>query len=113
MIALFVLAGALLWQAQEARASAHSHVPEGASGPSCGRVFLAASDAAAFGRFGQSVAIEDDTLMVGAPAQPPPAGAGSGHVYTFVREGGLWQERDKVRAQGLAALFGTSVDLSG
>jgi hypothetical protein len=50
---------------------------------------LSASDAAASARFGRSVAIDGDTIVVGASG-------GTGGAYVFVRSGTTWTEQQKL-----------------
>jgi hypothetical protein len=50
---------------------------------------LKANDASSFIRFGASVAISDDTLVVGAPWAADHAGA----VYVFINDGGSWRQQ--------------------
>ena len=76
--------------------------------------------------FGSSLAIEGDTLVVGAPtvacsparAQPVPANGiddGCGAVYVFVRQGERWSLQAQLMAPdgAMADYFGMSVALSG
>ena len=65
-------------------------------------------------RFGGSVAISGDTVVVGAPRDDD-AGFDSGSVYVFVRSGTTWTEEAKLTASDAAAEdeFGVSVALSG
>ena len=74
---------------------------------------LTASDAAAGDSFGSSVAIDGDTVVVGAPFAP--GGDGSGAAYVFVRSGGVWSEQAKLTASDAAGddNFGSSVAISG
>ena len=78
---------------------------------------LCASDAAAGDRFGVSVAISGDTLVIGAGLDDD-AGNNSGSAYVFSRnEGGPnnWGQVTKLCASDAAAgdLFGSSVAVSG
>jgi hypothetical protein len=75
---------------------------------------LTASDGVANDEFGSSVAIDGNTVIVGAPY----AAAGSslgGAAYVFVRSGTMWTEQAKLTASDGAAsdVFGWSVSLSG
>jgi len=72
---------------------------------------LMASDAAANGRFGLSVAVSGDRVAVGAPNQ----NGNSGAVYLFNHGAGGWTEQQIVTATGLSssAYFGISVALEG
>jgi len=75
---------------------------------------LVAPDAEANALFGRSVAVEGDTLVVGAEGDSD-SGAGSGSVYVFVRSGTSWTQQAKLLASDGAASdrFGRSVALSG
>ena len=81
---------------------------------------LTASDGVAFDRFGRSVAISGDTVVVGS-AQDDDAGPNSGSAYVFVRPAGGWTsvanmtEDAKLVASDAASshLFGVSVGVSG
>ena len=78
---------------------------------------LTASDGAAYDNFGISVAVDGDTVVVGAPGDDG-AGADSGSVYVFVKPTGGWAtstETAKLTASDGAALdyFGYSVAVDG
>ena len=78
---------------------------------------LTASDGAAYDNFGISAAVDDDTVVVGAPGNDG-AGADSGSVYVFVKPTGGWAtstETAKLTASDGAALdyFGYSVAVDG
>jgi len=72
-------------------------------------------DGLAFGSdgFGQGVAIEGDTVAVGAPLSL--LTAASVGVYIFERNGSAWSQAQKLQPSGttLARRFGWDVDLSG
>lgn len=71
------------------------------------------NDAAAGDRFGTSVAVKGDTLIVGAPLADPNAKADSGAAYIFDRAGTVWTQRPRLTA-GIAAAgdqFGSAVAL--
>ncbi len=78
---------------------------------------LTASDAAADDRFGRSVAVSGDTVVVGAYGDDDPDyGSMSGSAYVFVRSGGSWTERAMLTADEDSAAddyFGRSVAVSG
>jgi hypothetical protein len=76
---------------------------------------LAASDAAAVFRFGESVAISGETVVVGAVGAAGAAGDNQGAAYVFVRSGGVWTQQQKLEASDAAAsdVFGDSVAISG
>jgi hypothetical protein len=77
--------------------------------------------------FGHSVAIADDTIVVGAPYersasteidgdQEDNSAAGAGAAYVFVRNGqGVWSQESYLKASNAEALdwFGCSVAISG
>ncbi|HNO79901.1 MAG TPA: right-handed parallel beta-helix repeat-containing protein [Phycisphaerae bacterium] len=75
---------------------------------------LTANDAAPGDLFGTSVALEGDTVLVGAHADDD-NGSRSGSVYVFRKFGAVWQQIAKLNASDpLAdALFGRDVALSG
>jgi hypothetical protein len=73
---------------------------------------LNASGAMAGDQFGSAVAVEDDTMVAGAPF----AEDGQGAVYVFNRSpGGLWSQSARLEPAGNpgAVNFGSSVDLAG
>jgi hypothetical protein len=75
---------------------------------------LRASDAAADNRFGRSVAIDGDTIVVGSPLDDD-GGFASGSAYVFVRSGNAWTEQAKLTASHPEAgdLFGGAVAIDG
>ncbi|UCF08001.1 MAG: thrombospondin type 3 repeat-containing protein, partial [Thermoplasmata archaeon] len=75
---------------------------------------LTASDGAAEDMFGGSVAIDGDTIVIGAPNDDD-AGTDSGSAYVFVRSGGVWSQEAKLTANDASTFdwFGTSVSISG
>jgi len=76
---------------------------------------LIASDAAANDNFGNDVAIDGNTAIVGAYAENGGPGSGMGAAYIFVKSGGTWVQQQKLTASDAAAgaYFGWSVDISG
>ena len=76
---------------------------------------LEASDAAGLDRFGYSVAISGDTVVVGTRADDGTAGIDQGSAYVFVRSGVVWSQQQKLEALDAVAedLFGYSVAISG
>lgn len=75
-------------------------------------------------RFGSAMALDGDTLVVGAPqeALPPDSGgadiAGMGAVYVFVRTGDTWTQQARltppvVPDNGAVLHFGSAVAMSG
>jgi hypothetical protein len=75
---------------------------------------LVAADGASFDQFGNSVAIEGDTILVGAFARDLPQTTDVGAAYVFTRTGSVWTERKTLLADDGAAedYFGVSVALS-
>ena len=61
---------------------------------------LEASDAAEVDRFGFSVAISGETVVVGAPSDDAEAVADQGSAYVFVRSGGVWSLAAEARGLG-------------
>lgn len=76
---------------------------------------LTASDGARDDYFGISVAISDDTLVVGAQFANIVPYADQGAVYVFTRNGSVWTERQKLTASDALPddNFGASVAISG
>ena len=75
---------------------------------------LTASDGASFARFGLSVAMNDDTIIVGADGDSE-LGFFSGAVYVFNFDGSNWVQQQKLHAQDAraSASFGYHLALSG
>ncbi|MFA6044264.1 MAG: FG-GAP repeat protein, partial [Phycisphaerales bacterium] len=76
---------------------------------------LTAADGAANDRFGRSVAISGDTVIVGAWLDDVGANADQGSAYVFARSGTTWTQQAKLTAADGAAAdeFGISVAVSG
>jgi FG-GAP repeat len=76
---------------------------------------LEAADAAASDRFGSSVAIGGETIVIGAASDDGAGGLAQGSAYVFVRTGGVWMQQQKLEAADAAAndRFGYSVAISG
>ena len=75
---------------------------------------LRASDGASSDRFGYSVSISGDTVVIGVYGDDD-NGSGSGSAYVYVRDGTTWSEQAKLTASDGAAedWFGVSVSVSG
>jgi hypothetical protein len=75
---------------------------------------LTATDGAGGDNFGDNVALQGDTALLGVPFDSD-LGAQSGSAYVFVRSGTHWTQQAKLLAgDGASAdLFGVSVALSG
>lgn len=76
---------------------------------------LAASDAAADDQLGGSVAIDGDSVVVGADFADPAGRSGAGAAYVFVRSGTMWSEQQKLVASDASdgAHLGLAVAISG
>lgn len=76
---------------------------------------LAASDGEQYDRFGQSVAISGNTIVVGAKYNDNSNGYNAGAAYIFERHGGSWTEVVKIIASDGARedTFGAEVAVSG
>ena len=73
---------------------------------------LTPSDGEPFDAFGTSVALDEDTIVVGAPmkASTTPGSYANGAAYVFTRGAGGWTEQAKLTAAGANGdLFGYSV----
>jgi len=89
------------------------------------QAYVKASNTRASARFGSAIAIDGDTIAVGAPneASPGPGVDGdqndtsftSGAVYVFVRREGAWSQQAFIKAAvpKFGAQFGFSVSLDG
>ncbi|MBO0949975.1 FG-GAP repeat protein [Fibrella forsythiae] len=75
---------------------------------------LMASDWAEYNRFGQSVAVSDNYIIVGASGKAI-NGITQGAVYVFTRSGSTWSQQQRLLASDGAGAneFGRSVSLSG
>src|SRR5262245_6480268 len=76
---------------------------------------LEAPDAAAIVRFGDSVAISGDTVVVGAFLAAGAAGAQQGKAYVFMRSGPVWTLQQNLVPSDAEIFdqFGSSVAISG
>jgi hypothetical protein len=76
---------------------------------------LTASDAAAFDRFGVSVAISGNTAIVGSLSDDNPGGTDAGSAYVFVRSGAVWSQQAKLTASDATGGEGSgwAVGISG
>jgi hypothetical protein len=92
------------------------------SGGSWGQeMYIKASNTSVYSGFGSSLAIDGDTLAVGAPGEPSGNGQqtdttapDSGAVYVFTRSGGVWTQQAYIKASNISASrFGTATALRG
>lgn len=75
---------------------------------------LAAEDGEPRARFGQSVAIDGDTALVGADHGDKPGGQTVGRAYVFIRSNADWtQQATLTPADGRSEFFGWAVALDG
>jgi len=76
---------------------------------------LVASDAQASDYFGHSVAIDGDTVVVGARLEDPGAISDAGSAYIFTRSGTTWTQQAKIQASDAQASdqFGWDVAIDG
>jgi hypothetical protein len=91
-----------------------AHVYGNATGQWVQKQRLTASDAEAFDRFGQSVAIDGETIVIGAPEIESGALTGLGSAYVFEFDGSRWQEVARLFASdgefGDGAGFDVAID---
>ncbi|MGH9936027.1 MAG: hypothetical protein ACREAM_07265, partial [Blastocatellia bacterium] len=74
---------------------------------------LFAHDGLANDKFGHSVAISGDTIIIGAPKVAYKGSPNYGSVYIFIRSGGSWALQKQFFGDGTDAHFGWSVAISG
>lgn len=76
---------------------------------------LTSDDAASFARFGSSLALDGDTLVVGAQQDSVGATEFQGSAYVFTRAGGVWMQQQRlIAADGQSNdYFGVKVAVSG
>ena len=74
-----------------------------------------ASDKEATDYFGSSVAIDGDTVAVGASHEDPSELSDAGSTYIFIRSEGVWTQQQKINADDFQTgdWFGSSVAISG
>ena len=106
-------------------ASGHSH--SGLRFPGAAYVFvregttwveqakLTADDAASSDSFGKSVALFNDTIIVGAPVADIEGKKDAGAAYVFAREGDTWKQQVKLirKAERKGDQFGSGVAVAG
>ena len=79
------------------------------------QVHLFPDDGAVSDRYGNSVAISGNTIVVGAQEDVTAAGINAGSAYVFTRSGGTWIQQDHLFADDAVDFdqFGNSVAISG
>lgn len=82
--------------------------------PACAAIKLMASDGAPDDRFGRSISMSDNTVLVGA-INDDDAGSNSGSAYIFQNQGSSWVQTAKLRATDAAPgdWFGYSASIMG
>jgi RNase P/RNase MRP subunit p29 len=78
------------------------------------QTYLKASNSRVYDFFGRSVAVDGNTLVVGAPGDSRSAPV-SGAVYVFTHTNGVWSQEADLKASnvGKGDFFGTSVAVDG
>ena len=76
---------------------------------------LTASDPSAGDNFGDTVAVDGTTIIVGAKNDDHPGKTDAGSVYVFTRNGNTWIQQQRLTASDAAVSddFGFFIDLSG
>ncbi len=76
---------------------------------------LVGDDTDVFDEFGESIAFDGETLVVGAPSKDDGGIEDSGAAYVYVKVGDFWEERGRLSAPALAAgaRFGDAVAVDG
>ena len=76
---------------------------------------LTADDAGKADRFGHSVAMAGETIIVGSPLNDTVGGKDTGAAYVYVRDNNRWKQQAKLVAEGLRAKdqFGFGVATTG
>lgn len=79
------------------------------------RAKVVASDGAAEDRFGSSVSLSENTVLVGSPSDDTTRGGDSGSAYVFVRVGSNWIQQAKLTSGDGATgdEFGSAVAVHG
>lgn len=82
--------------------------------PGTSITYVKASNTRTLDEFGDSVAIDGNTVVVGAPLEDS-SQVNSGAVYVFVRNRGAWSQQAILKASnpGLEDMFGSAVSISG
>jgi hypothetical protein len=79
------------------------------------QAILTASDGAAGDRFGEAIAIDGDTIAVGADGDNIGANLEQGSAYVFARSGTAWSQQAKLTASdgAFGDSFGSSIAIDG
>ncbi len=96
---------------QNSSGTAYIYLWDGAQWESKGRI--TGSTAGPIARFGEAVAIHDDTVLVGAPDGNSPFSSTSGTAYVFARNGDQWLETEQLgTATRFQSRFGAEIAMS-
>ena len=104
------------WSDQAAKANAGAaYVFVRSAGVWLQQAKLIAGDAAASDSFGYALALDGDTVVVGAPYSDRAGAADAGAAYVFVRAGDVWTQQAKLTASdaAYADAFGYAVAADG
>jgi hypothetical protein len=98
-----------------AQGSAYVFVPDGETGTWSQTQTLLADNGGVFDNFGSALALDGDTLVIGAHGATVGANAAQGGAYVFANLGGTWTETIELVADDGAAFdnFGNSAALVG
>ncbi len=127
LVGFDVFGGAVFVHGNTAVVGAGGHSHNGLRFPGAAYVFvregttwveqakLTADDAASSDSFGQSVALFNDTIVVGAPLADVEGNKDAGAAYVFAREGDTWKRHVKLirKAENKGDQFGSGVAVAG
>ena len=127
LVGFDVFGGAVFVHGNTAVVGASGHSHSGLRFPGAAYVFvregttwleqakLTADDAASSDSFGKSVALFNDTIIVGAPLADIEGKKDAGAAYVFAREGDTWKQQVKLirKAERKGDQFGSGVAVAG
>ena len=115
LFVVFCLAAATLAQTADNRNIDSDISQNSINSPQAESLKIIASNPTINAQFGSSMAIEGDTLVVGAPGERNEANVTSGAAYVFVRSGNGWTQQARIipTTNFANSQFGTSVAISG
>ena len=127
LVGFDVFGGAVFVHGNTAVVGASGHSHNGLRFPGAAYVFvregttwveqakLTADDAASSDSFGKSVALFNDTIIVGAPVADIEGKKDAGAAYVFAREGDTWKQQVKLirKAERKGDQFGSGVAVAG
>jgi len=110
-----VTAGATLGGAGTASARAPETAPAQTAASPVQRATLVGEDSDDGDRFGQTMATDGGTALIGAIADEDPNGENAGSVYVFERDGGSWTQTAKLASDDGddGDLFGSAIAVDG